>query len=178
MDDFWYKCPGSQGPDVDSAGRWVTDGSLFPGSGGKDGMQVLADYAHSKGLKFGLYVTPGISAQAVSKKTKIEGSSHTADEIATGSSASNFNCKGMRNIDYSKPGAQQFINSWADQFASWGVGLPQAGRGRAVEDCGRAGLVGGARAGRPPDGVEPVGEPVRLERPDLERAGQLLADRR
>src|SRR5579875_990940 len=27
----------------------------------------------------------------------------------------------MVGIDYSKPGAQQFINSWADQFASWGV---------------------------------------------------------
>ncbi|WP_407916922.1 glycoside hydrolase family 27 protein [Kitasatospora sp. NE20-6] len=121
MDDFWYKCPGSQGPDVDSDGRWVTDGSLFPGSDGKDGMEVLGDYVHSKGLKYGLYVTPGISAQAVARKTKIKGTSYTADQIATTSSASNFNCKGMRNIDFSKPGAQEFINSWADQFADWGV---------------------------------------------------------
>jgi alpha-galactosidase len=121
MDDFWYKCPGSQGPDVDSYGRWVTDTSLFPNSGSTDGMQVLANYVHSKGLKFGLYVTPGISAQAVAKKTKIEGTSYTADQIATSSSASNFNCKGMQNIDYSKPGAQAFTNSWADEFASWGV---------------------------------------------------------
>ncbi|MFF7331995.1 RICIN domain-containing protein [Streptomyces sp. NPDC008150] len=121
MDDFWYKCPGSQGPDVDANGRWVTDGSLFPGSGGKDGMEVLADYVHSKGLKFGLYVTPGISAQAVAKKTKIAGTSYTADQIATSSSASNFNCKGMRNIDFGKPGAQEFIDSWADEFADWGV---------------------------------------------------------
>ncbi|MCX5214734.1 lectin [Kitasatospora sp. NBC_00240] len=121
MDDFWYKCPGSQGPDVDANGRWVTDTSLFPNNGSTDGMQVLADYVHSKGLKFGLYVTPGISAQAVAKKTKIIGSSHTADEIATTSGASNFNCKGMRTIDFSKPGSQEFIDSWADQFASWGV---------------------------------------------------------
>ena len=27
----------------------------------------------------------------------------------------------MQGIDYSKPGAQAFINSWADEFASWGV---------------------------------------------------------
>jgi hypothetical protein len=33
----------------------------------------------------------------------------------------NYNCGGMVGIDYSKPGAQQFINSWADEFASWGV---------------------------------------------------------
>lgn len=121
MDDFWYKCPGSQGPDVDSYGRWVTDGSLFPGSDGKDGMAVLADYVHSRGLKFGLYVTPGISAQAVSRKTPIKGTSHTADQIATSGSASNFNCKGMRTIDYGRPGAQEFTDSWADQFASWGI---------------------------------------------------------
>ncbi|MEU2678328.1 RICIN domain-containing protein [Streptomyces sp. NPDC007107] len=121
MDDFWYKCPGSQGPDVDSNGRWVTDESLFPGSGSKDGMHVLGDYVHGKGLKYGLYVTPGISAQAVAKKTKIKGTSYTADQIAMTSSASNFNCKGMRNIDFSKPGAQEFIDSWAQQFADWGV---------------------------------------------------------
>ena len=33
----------------------------------------------------------------------------------------NYNCGGMVGIDYSKPGAQAFINSWADEFASWGV---------------------------------------------------------
>jgi hypothetical protein len=27
----------------------------------------------------------------------------------------------MVGINYAKPGAQQFINSWADEFASWGV---------------------------------------------------------
>ncbi|NED90228.1 glycoside hydrolase family 27 protein, partial [Streptomyces sp. SID11233] len=34
---------------------------------------------------------------------------------------SNFNCKGMRAIDFGKPGAQEFIDSWAQQFADWGV---------------------------------------------------------
>ena len=24
VDDFWYECPGSQGPNVDAYGRWVT----------------------------------------------------------------------------------------------------------------------------------------------------------
>ncbi|HTU06168.1 MAG TPA: hypothetical protein VMG13_11515, partial [Trebonia sp.] len=27
IDDFWYECPGSQGPNVDSDGRWVIDPS-------------------------------------------------------------------------------------------------------------------------------------------------------
>ena len=73
-------------------------------------------------MKFGIYVTPGISKQAVVKKTPIKGTSYTAAQIAEPSIAeNNYNCKGMVRIDYSKPGAQAFINSWVDMFASWGV---------------------------------------------------------
>jgi hypothetical protein len=25
LDDFWYQCPGPQGPKVDQYGRWITD---------------------------------------------------------------------------------------------------------------------------------------------------------
>ncbi|MDQ1541204.1 MAG: alpha-galactosidase [Actinomycetota bacterium] len=122
VDDFWYVCPGSQGPNVDQYGRWVTDTSKFPaGPNGENGIQAVADYVHSKGLKFGLYVTPGISKQAVAQNTAIEGTTYHADDIATTKAEQNYNCRGMVGIDYSKPGAQQFINSWASQFASWGV---------------------------------------------------------
>jgi Alpha galactosidase A/Alpha galactosidase C-terminal beta sandwich domain/Carbohydrate binding module (family 35) len=123
VDDFWYDCPGSQGPDVDSYGRWVTNATEFPpSSSGENGIEVVADYVHSLGLKFGLYVTPGISDQAVTENTPIEGTSYTADEIAdTSVSENNYNCGGMVGINYSEPGAQAFIDSWADEFASWGV---------------------------------------------------------
>jgi alpha-galactosidase len=121
LDDFWYDCPGGQGPDVDANGRWMTNASTFPPSGSTNGIQVVANYVHSLGLKFGLYVTPGISDQAVADKSPIAGTSYTANEIADGDSENNYNCGGMQGIDYSKPGAQAFINSWADEFASWGV---------------------------------------------------------
>jgi len=121
VDDFWYDCPGSQGPDVDAYGRWVTNASEFPPSGSTNGIQVVANYVHSLGEKFGIYVTPGISDQAVAENTPIEGTSYTADEIADGVHENNYNCGGMQGIDYSKPGAQAFIDSWADEFASWGV---------------------------------------------------------
>jgi hypothetical protein len=123
QDDFWYDCPGSQGPDVDSYGRWVTDATRFPpGPDGENGIEVVAKYVHSLGEKFGIYVTPGISMQAVTENTPIEGTSYTADEIAEPSvHENNYNCGGMVGINYSKPGAQQFIDSWADEFASWGV---------------------------------------------------------
>jgi hypothetical protein len=122
QDDFWYECPGSQGPDVDKYGRWVIDSSEFPPSGSRNGIQVVANYVHSLGEKFGIYVTPGISMQAVEENTPIEGTPYTADEIAEPSvHENNYNCGGMVGIDYSKPGARQFIDSWADEFASWGA---------------------------------------------------------
>ena len=122
VDDFWYECPGGQGPNVDEYGRWVTDPAKFPPSAtGENGIAVTAASVHKMGLKFGLYVTPGISDQAVAENTPIEGTSYTADEIANGKGEANYNCGGMQGIDYSKPGAQQFIDSWADEMASWGV---------------------------------------------------------
>jgi hypothetical protein len=121
VDDFWYQCPGSQGPAVDAYGRWAIDGTRFPAKGSESGIQVVADYVHSLGLKFGLYVTPGISRQAVARNTAIEGTPYHADDIATTTSEANYNCGGMVGIDYTKPGAQAFVDSWADQFASWGI---------------------------------------------------------
>jgi len=121
VDDFYYVCPGSQGPNVDAFGRWVTDPVKFPPSGDKDGIAVVADHVHADGLNFGIYVTPGISKQAVAQNTPIEGTPYHAADIATTDAEKNYNCKGMVGIDYTKPGAQEFVNSWVNMFASWGV---------------------------------------------------------
>lgn len=122
LDDHWYLCPGPQGPNVGPFGRWVTDSSVFPPHGDTDGIKVVADYIHSLGLKLGIYVTPGISKQAVSKNTPIKGTPYTAAQIAETSVAeNNYNCRGMVRINLNKPGAQEYINSWVDMLASWGV---------------------------------------------------------
>jgi hypothetical protein len=122
QDDNWYECPGSQGPNVDAYGRWVTNPAYFPsGPGGENGIKVVTSYVHRLGLKFGIYETPGISAQAVKENTPILGTSYTADEIAETTQANNYNCGGMDNIDYAKPGAQAYVDSIVDELASWGV---------------------------------------------------------
>jgi len=122
IDDFWYQCPGPQGPNVDSYGRWVTDPTRFPPRGDTDGIEVVADSIHGLGMKFGIYVTPGISKQALSKGTPIEGTNYRVDQVAAPSHREeNYNCKGMVSIDYSKPGAQEYTNSWVNRFAKWGV---------------------------------------------------------
>jgi hypothetical protein len=122
LDDFYYQCPGPQGPDVDSYGRFVTDPSKFPPDGDTDGMEVVAKYIHSLGMKFGIYMTPGVSSQAVAKNTAIEGTQYTADQIAVPThKEENYNCRGMVSIDFSKPGAQEYVNSLVNRFAKWGV---------------------------------------------------------
>jgi Alpha galactosidase C-terminal beta sandwich domain/Alpha galactosidase A len=121
IDDGWYQCPGSQGPNVDAYGRWVINTTAYPNVGSENGIQALAAYVHGLGLKFGIYLTPGISSQAVTENTPILGTSYTADSIATTTSENNYNCGGMVRINYSKPGAQPFINSIVDELASWGV---------------------------------------------------------
>ena len=82
----------------------------------------MADHIHNLGMKFGIYVTPGISKQAVSRNTPIKGTSFTAAQIAEPSiKEDNYNCKGMVRVDHSKPGAQEYTNSWVDMLAAWGI---------------------------------------------------------
>ncbi len=159
LDDFWYVCPApaprAAGPAVDGFGRWVTDANEFPpGPGGENGIKVVAAYVHSLGLKFGLYVTPGISKQAVARNTAIEGTPYHADDIATTYEEHNYNCHGMVGIDYSKPGAQDFIDSWAREFAGWGVDYVKLD-GVNVDD--RSDVAAWSRA------LQATGRPIHLE---------------
>ena len=116
LDDFWYLDPRTT---VDEYGRWVHDPVKFP-----HGMASPATYIHSLGLKFGMYVTPGLPVAAYKQNTPIEGTQYHARDIADTSRFEtnyNYGLDAMYYIDYSKAGAQQFINSWARLFASWGV---------------------------------------------------------
>jgi hypothetical protein len=121
IDDGWYQCPGPHGPNVDGHGRWIVNTARYPKVGPENGIRALAAYVHSLGLKFGIYETAGISRQAVAKDTPILGTSYTARDIATTKPQNNYNCGGMLRIDYSRPGAQAYVDSVVDELASWGV---------------------------------------------------------
>ena len=104
---------------MDKYGRWVVDSSKFP-----QGIAALARFVHGLGLQFGFYVTPGIPVAAYNQNTAIENTRFHARDIAdTTRFETNYNYGDsvMYYIDYSKPGAQEFIDSWARLFASWGV---------------------------------------------------------
>lgn len=116
LDDYWMAC-NTNGPEVDRYGRWIPDHAAFP-----SGIAAVARYVHSLGLKFGLYVTPGIPANAMRQNTRIDGTASTADQITEKSvTEQNYNCGHMYGINYAASGAQAYIDSWAKEFASWGV---------------------------------------------------------
>ena len=114
VDGGWYLNPDLG---IDANGRWMADPAKFP-----SGMRALGDSLHALGLKFGLYVTPGIPKLAVTRKTPVAGTTFNAADIAlTAKTEVTYLGGTMYSLDYSKPGSQAFINSWANLFAEWGV---------------------------------------------------------
>ncbi len=115
LDDHYYLNPGTT---VDQYGRWKINPAQFP-----NGIAGIANYVHSLGLKFGIYVTPGIPVAAVNQNTPIQGTSYHARDAANTSKYQN-NYGGFGNVMYYlnySSASQAFINSWADEYASWGV---------------------------------------------------------
>jgi hypothetical protein len=141
IDDGWYECPTTTGPSVDAYGRWIPLNSVYPGRGSLNGIQVLANYVHRLGLKFGIYETAGISQNAVSgatpilepRETGLTGSQATvpgesAASIAVpGQGQANYNCGNQDAINYGPlstaegQAAQAYTDSVVDELASWGV---------------------------------------------------------
>jgi hypothetical protein len=101
---------------VDAYGRDASSTSKFP-----DGIPAVAQYVHKLGLKLGIYLVPGIPAQALAANSPIAGTPYHVDDILDGSAPGNTAGQGAGKIDFSKPGAQQYVQSQADLLASWGV---------------------------------------------------------
>jgi len=80
VDIQWYE-PNAQGHDyapgaklaMDEYGRLLPAVNRFPSSAGGTGFKHLADYVHSKGLKFGIHIMRGVPRQAVEQNTPIKG---------------------------------------------------------------------------------------------------------
>jgi len=106
---------------LDEYGRYQPAVNRFPSAADGKGFKPLADYIHSKGLKFGIHIMRGIPKEAVAKKLPIKGTNGiTADEIYS----TELQCKWLRDnytIVADKPGAQEYYNSLFDMYAEWGV---------------------------------------------------------
>jgi hypothetical protein len=102
---------------LDAHGRKMPDPAKFPG-----GIEGLAAYVHGKGLKVGIYLTPGLHKDAWQANGTVEGTQIHLREIAdTSHPGSTVGKNASYRIDFTKPGARAFIQSQVDLLASWGV---------------------------------------------------------
>ncbi|GGH08893.1 alpha-galactosidase [Silvibacterium dinghuense] len=107
----------------DGYGRPIPDTTTFPD------IQALIAHIHANGQKVGIYWIPGVEYPAVAANSPILGTQYHIQDILTvpytagnafgGSGTSPYHYK----IDFSKPGAQEYMNSVVALFASWGVDL-------------------------------------------------------
>lgn len=105
---------------LDEFGRLTPAVERFPSAASGNGFKEIADYVHSKGLKFGIHIMRGIHRKAVFEKLPIKGTEYTADMIAEPWDTCRWN-NHMYGVDASKPGAQEYYNSLFDMYAAWGV---------------------------------------------------------
>ena len=63
---------------MDEYSRLIPSVKRFPSAANGKGFKPLADYVHSKGMKFGIHIMRGIARQAYFQKSKIMGSKATA----------------------------------------------------------------------------------------------------
>jgi hypothetical protein len=100
----------------DANGRPQPDVTKFPDIAG------LAGYVHGLGLKLGIYLTPGLDPSVYMANSPILGATYRAQEIVMDTTTpGNTLGGGALKIDYTKPGANEYIQSCADKVASWGV---------------------------------------------------------
>lgn len=105
----------------DANGRPTPDPRTFPD------IKAMIDHIHGHGQKAGIYWIPGVEEPAVQANSPILGTPyHIQDILALPHRAGNaFGAPGESpyhyKIDFSKAGAQEYIDSVVALFASWGV---------------------------------------------------------
>ncbi|MHA6247154.1 NPCBM/NEW2 domain-containing protein [Pontibacter sp. CAU 1760] len=105
---------------MDEYGRFIPAPNRFPSAANGQGFKPLADYIHSKGLKFGIHIMRGIPVVAVKQNTPIKGSSARAQDIYSPEDQCRW-LRDMYTILPDKAGAQEYYNSLFDMYAAWGV---------------------------------------------------------
>lgn len=100
----------------DAYGRPLPDPERFP-----EGIADLARYVHGYGLKLGIYYNPGLNEELYKLNPPIFGSKEHIQDIAVRPLHPADGWGHGVKIDFSKPGAQTYIQSLADLFTSWGV---------------------------------------------------------
>jgi len=149
-----YKSPGEplypEYTTLDEYGRLIPSVERFPSSANDQGFKPLAEYVHSKGMKFGIHIMRGVHRYAVFQDLPIKGTSYTMKQIAEPWDTCGW-CNHMWGVDPTKPGAQEYFNSLFELYAEWGVDFIKADdtmfppyhegeiamMRKAIDNCGR-----------------------------------------
>ncbi|NWK55630.1 glycoside hydrolase family 27 protein [Verrucomicrobiaceae bacterium N1E253] len=105
---------------MDQYGRLQPATNRFPSSAGGKGFKPLADYVHSKGLKFGIHLMRGIPIAAVKKNTPILGSTAKAADVHSQEKMCRW-LKDMYKVEAGREGSQEYYDSIFKMYAEWGV---------------------------------------------------------
>ena len=138
--------------EMDEYSRLLPCPERFPSSAGGRGFAPLAEYVHSRGLKFGIHIMRGIPRIAAHHHGKILGTDRTANQIAGPYNICQWN-PDMYGVIPGAPGAQEYYDSLMQLYAEWGVDFVKcddicrldmdtakeeiAMLHRAIEKCGR-----------------------------------------
>jgi len=107
----------------DQYGRPIPNPAIFPD------IVALAAHVHANGQKLGIYWIPGVEQPAVDANSPIFGTPYHIQDILVvphvpGNAFSSGQVTPYHNkIDFTKPGAQAYIDSVVALFASWGIDL-------------------------------------------------------
>lgn len=127
VDYYWYfPDPKTDGHEaqlevaMDEYGRLLPATNRFPSAEGGKGFKPLADYVHSKGLKFGIHIMRGIPRQAVKRNLPILGTTSRAQDVADPGDACSWSTA-MDGVDTTKAAGRAYYRSIAKLYADWGV---------------------------------------------------------
>lgn len=107
---------------IDEYGRLLPSVERFPSAAGGKGFRPIADYVHSKGMKFGIHIMRGVHRYAYYYNLPIKSTSFLAAGIADIKDTCNW-CNHMYGINPSGDGAQEYYNSLFELYASWQIDL-------------------------------------------------------
>ncbi|MDQ8205677.1 NPCBM/NEW2 domain-containing protein [Pelagicoccus sp. SDUM812003] len=127
VDIQWYE-PNAKGHhytpgaelSMDEYSRLTPAVNRFPSAAGGKGFKPLADYVHSKGLRFGIHIMRGIPRQAVQRNTPLLDTDATAADVGIVESICPWN-PDMYGVDATTEAGQAYYDSLFQMYADWGV---------------------------------------------------------
>lgn len=120
VDNGWFLSGQGEGISIalDEFGRPIAHEHFFP-----HGLTYTIDYAHKKGVKFGIWLLRGVNRRAVDENLPVEGTPYRMQDIVNKKSYCGWAVAPWWNygVDMTKPGAQEYYDGLIKKYADMGV---------------------------------------------------------